>query len=69
MTFKLSIECDNSAFSEGGTDVPDPGPEIASILRKLARKVEFDMDREDGETFRLMDSNGNKVGTAELVID
>ena len=52
MTLKLSIECDNAAFRDGDTDGPDPGPEIASILRKLARKVEFDMDREDGEIGR-----------------
>jgi hypothetical protein len=56
MSYSITIETDNDAF------YPDPGPELARILRKLA-------DRLDGgelaESVRLMDYNGNTVGRAE----
>ena len=72
MTFKLSIKCDNSAFTDDSADGIDramPGPEIARILRKVAVWTDTDLDTEDGEAWCLLDINGNRVGTAELLID
>lgn len=53
--YVVRIETDNAAF-EG-----DRGTEIARILRKLANKV----DGTDADSnVRLMDVNGNTVGSA-----
>lgn len=68
MTFNLAIKCDNSAFVDDsdGDDKPMPGPELARILRKLASQLDTDLDTEDGESWSLLDVNGNKVGNADL---
>jgi hypothetical protein len=58
MVFLLKIECDNSAFE------PEPGDEVARILREAADKIER------GSTgVRLRDVNGNKVGKCRLLGD
>lgn len=67
MTFTMTIKMDNSAFC--GTDQSDgesrDGYELAKILRRCAGMV-------DGETIKagwsqpFMDSNGNRVGRAEI---
>lgn len=53
MEATVKVEMDNAAFEDA------PATELGRILRKLADEVE-----NDGASFvRLMDSNGNKVGT------
>ena len=60
MKLKVEIEMDNAAFSENGS-----GTEVARILQALAKKVDGqDLDESFGT--RLMDVNGNKVGTADV---
>lgn len=55
MRFRVQMTCDNEAFT------PEPGQEIARILRVLVRKLEL------GETrASLVDINGNQVGVAKL---
>ena len=56
MGYSIQIETDNDAF------YPDPGPELARILRKLADRLE---GGDLAESVRLMDYNGNAVGRAE----
>jgi hypothetical protein len=56
MAYSIRIETDNAAFD------PDPGPEPARILRKLADRLEGGADL--AESIRLMDYNGNTVGFA-----
>ncbi len=61
MEFTINIECDNAAF-EG-----EPLGEIAKILGDQVKKIQHWVG--DGSlTWKstLHDSNGNKVGTAEL---
>ena len=56
--FVLEMGLDNAAFSD------DPGAEVARILRAAADKFEA------GEDYTaLMDLNGNKVGTAEMLYE
>lgn len=56
--FEVYIECgNNSAFA-------DPGPELARILRELARRVEVAGPVDD--SWSLADVNGNLVGSASL---
>lgn len=52
MRFVLEMDCDNDAFTD------TPGDEMARILRVVARRVEG--GEFDG---KLVDANGNKVGT------
>ena len=67
MIYQVRIETGNAAFHNDLTGEPDPGPELARILRSLADRVE-DMHPGDlGEPIRLRDINGNKVGTAEPI--
>lgn len=54
MRFTLSIDTDNDAFT------PDPGPEVARILAKLAEHV---ADSGANNAGTLRDVNGNLVGT------
>lgn len=62
MTLKLTIQMDNAAFEES------PDAECARILRNLASKVEVgERSLAAGESFSLLDINGNKVGKAEVV--
>lgn len=56
--FKLEIETDTAAFIEDGE-----GAEIARILRQLAGRLSsFASERE--VEFGLLDSNGNRIGSA-----
>jgi len=57
--FVLRIETGNSAFE------PDPSPEVARILRELAKSIETN-GLDVGTRVRLMDVNGNTVGHATL---
>lgn len=66
MQFKLTFNCDNSAFRDSVTgnvmhDSPDTQVEVARILREVANRIEsgdyFDMYR------NIKDINGNIVGT------
>lgn len=59
MKFVLSINCDNDAFQ------PEPLPEIAAILRRLASKLE--QDGTTGLYENISDANGNIVGTYKLI--
>jgi hypothetical protein len=58
MTFTVKIKCDNAAFGD------DPGAEVGRILHKLAHVVERSPLCK-GDTFPLVDENGNKVGEAK----
>ncbi len=56
--FTLDIKCDNAAFD------PEPGLEIARILRSVA------YDAERGQLQNLLfDINGNYVGATEITED
>jgi hypothetical protein len=61
MTYRISIETDNAAFD------PDPGAELARILRGLADRLEDGGDL--AEPIRLRDFNGNTVGEAVGELD
>ena len=54
--FRIEIQTDNAAFD------PDPGPELARILRELAARLDDGVDL--AEPIRLRDINGNTVGSA-----
>lgn len=56
-TMKVHIRTTNAAF-EG-----DKTPEIARILRELADKLERKGLPDRGEVWKVMDINGNSVGT------
>lgn len=56
MPLRLHIETDNAAFSDD-----DGGPELARILRDLARKIS-DAAAGYDDSGPVIDSNGNKVG-------
>jgi hypothetical protein len=53
----IHISTENAAFH------PEPGTELARILRELARSFER---CSDGVPTRIMDENGNAVGSVEL---
>lgn len=53
--FTLTIETDNAAFTD------DAAREVARILRQLAKKLEDGKD-----SGKVMDLNGNSVGSFEL---
>lgn len=53
----ITINTGNAAFSD------DPGAETARILRALADKFEAGRG---GDVSKLMDANGNKVGTVSI---
>jgi hypothetical protein len=59
--FTVNIKCDNSAFcDEVGTSERSAAPELARILRDIARRLD-NGDRYN--TFRtILDVNGNDVG-------
>ena len=61
MNLNINIDLDNAAFE-------DPLFEVERILKQALRLVDFDveMDIEESDMY-LRDSNGNKVGTAELL--
>lgn len=58
MTVSLAINTDNAAFQ------PDPAPEIARILRKIADRVEAGLS--DYGHLTILDANGNTVGLFEV---
>lgn len=60
MTLKITLTMDNAAFE------PDPGIEVARILRALADRAEVE-SIEDGRRMVLRDFNGNSCGKAEVV--
>ena len=61
MNLNINIDLDNDSFAD------DPLFEVERILKQALRLVDFDveMDIEESDMY-LRDSNGNKVGTAEL---
>jgi len=60
MRFVLSMDMENDAFRE------DTGPEVARILRNLARTVEHrSLDTDDDGI--LLDLNGNRAGMWEVI--
>jgi len=60
MRFMVSFDMDNDAFRE------DTGPEVARILRDVARTVEhYTLEPDDGALIR--DSNGNTVGRYDVL--
>lgn len=60
MYYRVEITIGNAAFN------PEPGPELARILRKLANRIEWEYQEALGSEIRLLDYNGNAVGTAAL---
>lgn len=58
MNIKITINCDNAAFEDA------PATEIGRILRNLASDIE---DGDHLEGCRLADSNGNTVGTFDIL--
>ena len=61
MELQINIKMDNAAFGENGE------MEAARILRRLAKDMEkYTLSYKD---WVLMDANGNKVGTAEVIQD
>lgn len=65
MKLKITIECDNAAFTEAPM-VLAIGVECCRILRKLSHLLESE-DVCDGWRHALMDLNGNRVGEAVVV--
>ena len=63
MRYLIEIATDNDAF------FPEPGPELARILRQLAERIESADPEELGAGVRLLDYNGNGVGRATLVAE
>ena len=63
MTFSLTMECGNEAFSIS------PDHEIARILKKLANKLLDEPGLSDGDKIDLVDFNGSKVGVATVTGD
>lgn len=59
MKYTIVIDCDNAAF--WNDEDHEPGYELALILRKIA-----DKQGAEGWSGRIMDSNGNTVGKAEV---
>lgn len=57
---KIHIRTTNVAF---GDDPFSKGEELARILREVAKRCERDGQPKRGETWPVMDVNGNKVGT------
>ena len=53
----LEIRTENAAFEDGNYST-----EIARILRMAANRIENTYHENDGISFHLVDSNGNKVG-------
>lgn len=60
----LNIKTTGAAFyDDDGT--PNPGPELARLLRNLADRIEG-ADGEDGDSGPLYDANGNRAGYFDL---
>jgi hypothetical protein len=63
MRITITIDADNDAFTDEYEGTPHVGPEVARILRKLARHAE-DGEMNDGD--RLIDCNGNTCGRVRI---
>ena len=67
--FTLAIKCEGAAFDDdetGAVTHESAAPELARILRDVARRIE---DGDSFDTFRnCRDINGNIVGTFALKI-
>lgn len=61
MKFMLAIDLDGDVFD------PDPCPELARLLREIARHMDAN-GKPQGQIV-LRDSNGKYVGTCELTRD
>lgn len=63
--FKLSIKCDNAAFSDGEQSTCETaGPELSRLLHEIADKIESGCSF---DTFKnICDANGNIVGIYAL---
>lgn len=59
MRLIVEIEMDNAAFED------DPREEVEAVLLRMLRKI----DLIEADSVKLRDSNGNTVGTAEVVED
>ncbi len=64
MKLSISIDMDNAAFED------DPG-ELGRILKTAGDKIEAHLGRTPDESFycRLLDINGNRVGSASLLVE
>jgi len=62
MKFRLDIDCDNAAFSDGENNA---GREVARILALASLQISSEYG-EAGQSFPLFDSNGNRVGEARF---
>lgn len=60
MEFKLSVRMDDEAFTEA------PGYELTRLLLQVHRRVMDDGARSLWEPMVLRDSNGNRVGVAQI---
>ena len=64
MAFTVKIETDNAAFSE-----EDGHEELARIIEQTARDIQVeDLTDAASFSFSVVDSNGNAVGHAELLL-
>lgn len=63
MKVTIEVQCDNEAFH------PDPGRELARILRKLADRIEEAAAYPNEWEQALADANGNRVGCVVLEED
>ena len=63
-TLEISVTLTGSAFYDDNGQ-PNPGPELARILRQLADRAEG-IDPEWGDSAPLYDVNGNKAGSFTL---
>lgn len=62
MKLVIEITTDNAAFSDGAL-----GSECARILGKIGDRLERESFTPPDDTFRLLDYNGNAVGSARWV--
>lgn len=60
MNLNININMNNDSFAD------DPLFEVERILKQALRLIDFDVEMDIESDMYLRDSNGNKVGTAEL---
>jgi hypothetical protein len=64
MKVTITVDCDNDAFRDRGEPSPQAaGDEVAKILYRQADRMRT---LEPGDSFPLLDSNGNTVGRLEV---
>ena len=66
MKMQISFDLDNAAF-DGEKAHERAGVEVAAVLETLTRKVGRHFAVESGMVWPLWDSNGNRIGAAEIV--